>query len=108
MRKHRPDRLGSTFAALAGPTRRAILARPIRGPASVSELGRPFAMSLSAVPKHPKVLQRAGLIIRSREAQSRPCRLEAGPLTDVAEWLAPYRQCWEGRFDRIRDSLDGA
>src|SRR5881628_300055 len=94
------EQLDRTFAALADPTRRAILARLASGKASVTELARPFAMSLPAVSKHLKVLQRAGLIARSREAQWRPCRLEAGPLKDAADWLEHYRRFWEESFDR--------
>jgi DNA-binding transcriptional ArsR family regulator len=86
-----PERLNSTFAALADPTRRAILARLASGEASVTELAKPFAMSLPAVSKHLKVLERAGLIARGREAQWRPCRLDAGPLKDVADWVDDYR-----------------
>ena len=86
-----PDRLSITFAALADPTRRAILARLISGETSVSELAQPFEMSLPAVSKHLKVLEHAGLIKRGREAQWRPCRLDAGPLKDAAEWLEHYR-----------------
>jgi DNA-binding transcriptional ArsR family regulator len=101
-----PDRLSTTFAALADPTRRAILARLISGEASVTELARPFEMSLPAVSKHLKVLERAGLIARSRAAQWRPCRLEAGPLKDAADWLEHYRRFWEQSFDRLEDYLD--
>jgi DNA-binding transcriptional ArsR family regulator len=100
-----PDRLSTTFAALADPTRRAILARLISGETSVTELAEPFAMSLPAVSKHLKVLERAGLITRGREAQWRPCRLEAGPLKDAVEWLERYRQFWEESFDRLDDYL---
>jgi DNA-binding transcriptional ArsR family regulator len=100
-----PDRLSSTFAALADPTRRAILARLASGEASVTELARPFEMSLPAVSKHLKVLERAGLIARGREAQSRPCRLEAGPLKDAAGWLENYRRFWEQSFDRLEHYL---
>jgi len=96
-----PDRLSTTFAALADPTRRAILARLISGEASVTELAEPFDMSLPAVSKHLKVLARAGLVARSREAQWRPCRLEAGPLKEAADWLEDYRQFWEQSFDRL-------
>ena len=101
-----PDRLSLTFSALADPTRRAILARLISGAVSVTELAEPFAMSLPAVSKHLKVLERAGLIARSREAQWRPCRLEAGPLKDAADWLEHYRRFWEQSFDRLADYLD--
>jgi DNA-binding transcriptional ArsR family regulator len=89
------DRLSTTFSALADPTRRAILARLISGEASVTELAEPFEMSLPAVSKHLKVLEHAGLITRGREAQWRPCRLEAGPLKDAADWLEHYRRFWE-------------
>ena len=99
------DRLSTTFSALADPTRRAILARLIAGEASVTELAEPFAMSLPAVSKHLKVLERAGLIKRSREAQWRPCRLEAGPLKDAADWLEHYRHFWEESLDRLDDYL---
>ena len=100
-----PDRLSVTFSALADPTRRAILARLIAGEVSVTELAEPFAMSLPAVSKHLKVLERAGLIKRSREAQWRPCRLEAGPLKDAADWLEHYRHFWEESLDRLDDYL---
>ena len=100
-----PDRLSTTFSALADPTRRAILARLVSGEVSVTELAEPFAMSLPAVSKHLKVLERAGLIARSREAQWRPCRLEAGPLKDAADWLKHYRRFWEQSFDRLDDYL---
>ena len=99
------DRLDETFGALADPTRRAILARLASGEASVSELAEPFAMSLPAISKHLKVLERAGLISRGREAQWRPCRLEAGPLRDLAGWLDDYRRFWEDSFDRLDDYL---
>jgi DNA-binding transcriptional ArsR family regulator len=100
-----PDRLSTTFAALADPTRRAILARLSSGEMSVTELARPFELSLPAVSKHLKVLQRAGLISQGRKAQWRPCRLEAGPLKDVADWVEPYRRIWEQRYDRLDDYL---
>jgi DNA-binding transcriptional ArsR family regulator len=100
-----PDRLSSTFAALSDPTRRAILARLALGETTVTELAEPFAMSLPAISKHLKVLERAGLIARGREAQWRPCRLEAGPLRDVAGWLEHYRRFWEESFDRLDDYL---
>ena len=100
-----PDRLSLTFSALADPTRRAILARLISGEVSVTELAEPFAMSLPAVSKHLKVLERAGLIKRSREAQWRPCRLVAGPLKDAADWLEHYRHFWEESLDRLDDYL---
>jgi len=99
------DQLTSTFAALADPTRRAILARLSAGEASVTELAEPFAMSLPAVSKHLKVLERAGLITRGRNAQWRPCRLEARPLQDVTDWLERYRQFWESSFDRLDTHL---
>jgi DNA-binding transcriptional ArsR family regulator len=100
-----PDNLSATFAALADPTRRAILARLIAGEVSVTELAEPFAMSLPAVSKHLKVLKRAGLIGRGHEAQWRPCRLEAGPLKSVADWVERYRQFWAESFDRLDDYL---
>jgi DNA-binding transcriptional ArsR family regulator len=100
-----PDRLSTTLAALADPTRRAILARLARGETSVTELAEPFAMSLPAVSKHLKVLERAGLIARSRTAQWRPCRLEAAPLGEVAGWLEHYRRFWEASLDRLDDYL---
>src|SRR5260221_13400738 len=96
-----PDRLSSTFAALADPTRRAILARLASGEASVTELAEPFEMSMPAISKHLKVLERAGLVARGREAQWRPRRLEAGPLKDVARWIEHYRRFWEQSFDRL-------
>ena len=99
------DRLSTTFAALADPTRRAILARLALGETSVTELARPFEMSLPAVSKHLKVLERAGLIARGRAAQWRPCRIEAAALKDVDEWLARYRRFWEARLDRLDDYL---
>ncbi len=95
------DRLSATFAALADPTRRAILARLASGEASVTELAEPFDMSLPAVSKHLKVLERAGLIARGREAQWRPCRLEAARLKEVADWVDHYRRFWEQRLDRL-------
>lgn len=95
------DPLSAKFAALADPTRRAILARLASGQASVSELAQPFDMSLPAVSKHLKVLERAGLISRGREAQWRPCRLEAAALQPVNEWISQYRAQWEARFDRL-------
>src|SRR5947199_5707538 len=97
--------LDATFAALADPTRRAILARLASGQASVTELAGPFAMSLPAISKHLKVLERAGLITRGREAQWRPCRLRAGPLKDAADWLEHYRRFWEQSLDRLDDYL---
>jgi len=99
------DRLSTTFAALADPTRRAILARLISGDAFVTELAEPFEMSLPAVSKHLKVLERAGLIARGREAQWRPCRLRAGPLKNADEWLERYRRFWEESFDRLDEYL---
>jgi DNA-binding transcriptional ArsR family regulator len=96
-----PDRLSTTLFALADPTRRAILARLASGESSVTELAEPFDMSLPAVSKHLKVLERAGLISRGREAQWRPCRLEAGPLRDVAAWLENYRRFWDESLDRL-------
>ncbi|WP_433554890.1 ArsR/SmtB family transcription factor [Pseudonocardia xinjiangensis] len=99
------DALSVTFAALADPTRRAILARLADGEASVTELATPFTMSLPAVSKHLKVLERAGLITRGRSAQWRPCRLDAGPLADVADWVGRYQQFWDGSFDRLDDHL---
>jgi DNA-binding transcriptional ArsR family regulator len=95
------DRLSATFAALADPTRRAILARLARGEASVTELAAPFHMSQPAISKHLRVLERAGLIERGRQAQWRPRRLKAGPLRDVADWVAQYRRHWEESFDRL-------
>src|SRR5512143_2854352 len=100
-----PDHLSTTFAALADPTRRAILARLARGEASVTELAAPFEMSMPAVSKHLKVLERAGLIARGREAQWRPCRLEATPLKEASDWLEACRQSWEQRFDRLDEYL---
>ena len=99
------DNLSTAFAALADPTRRAILARLASGEASVSELAEPFDMSLPAVSKHLKVLERAGLIARGREAQWRPCRLQAGPLKNVADWVGHYRRFWEQSFDRLDEYL---
>ena len=99
------DQLSTTFAALADPTRRAILARLVTGECSVTELAEPFDMSMPAVSKHLRVLERAGLIARGREAQWRPCRIEGGPLKDVAEWLESYRHVWEARLDRLDDYL---
>jgi DNA-binding transcriptional ArsR family regulator len=96
-----PDLLSSTFSALADPTRRAILARLASGEVSVTKLAEPFDMSMPAISKHLKVLERAGLIARGREAQWRPCRLEAGPLKDVSDWLEHYRRFWDESFDRL-------
>jgi DNA-binding transcriptional ArsR family regulator len=99
------DQLSVTFAALADPTRRAILARLSQGEASVTELAKPFDLSLPGISKHLKVLQRSGLITQSRNAQWRPCRLEARPLGDAAQWIERYRQFWEGSFDRLDQHL---
>ena len=99
------DQLDATFAALADPTRRAILARLASGECSVTELAEPFAMSLPAVSKHLRVLERAGLIARGREAQWRPCRLDAAPLKQVADWTERYRHIWEQRLDQLGDYL---
>ena len=99
------DTLSATFAALADPTRRAILSRLSQGEASVKELSEPFQISPPAITKHLKVLERAGLITRSREAQWRPCKLEAKPLQEASEWVEQYRQMWESRFDRLDDYL---
>ena len=99
------DHLSTTFAALADPTRRAILARLTAGEASVTELAEPFDMSMPAISKHLKVLERAGLVARGREAQWRPCRLDPAPLKDVAVWVERYREMWEQRFDRLDDYL---
>ena len=101
-----PDHLSTTYAALADPTRRAILARLAAGEATVGELAEPFAMSLPGVSKHLKVLERAGLVARGRKAQWRPCRLEAGPLNDAAQWLDHYRRFWDDSFDRLDAYLD--
>lgn len=99
------ERLNETFAALADPTRRAILARLASGETTVTELAKPFAVSLPAISKHLKVLERAGLVVRSRAGQWRPCRLQPAPLEDAADWLEDYRQFWEGSFDRLADHL---
>lgn len=99
------DQLSSTFAALADPTRRAILARLANGEATVNQLAEPFPITLQAISKHLKVLERAGLITRGRTAQWRPCRLEARPLGDAAQWIERYRQFWEGSFDRLDQHL---
>jgi DNA-binding transcriptional ArsR family regulator len=99
------DQLSATFAALADPTRRAILARLVSGEASVTELAEPFEMSLPAISKHLRVLEQAGLIARGREAQWRPCRLEAGPLKEVAKWVEHYRRFWDQSFNRLDDYL---
>ena len=100
------DHLSSTFAALADPTRRAILARLALGETSVTDLAKPFEMSMPAVSKHLKVLERAGLISRGREAQWRPCRLDAGPLKDAASWIEDYRRFWSGHVDALERYLD--
>ncbi len=100
-----PDRLSTIFAALADPTRRAILARLASGETSVQELAEPFDISLPAVSRHLKVLARAGLIERGREAQWRPCRLQANPLKDIADWVEYYRRHWEESFDRLDNYL---
>jgi DNA-binding transcriptional ArsR family regulator len=100
-----PDHLSDTFAALADPTRRAILARLASGEASVTELASPFEMSMPAISKHLKVLERAGLIARGREAQWRPCRLKAAPLHEAADWIEHYRQFWEQSLDRLDEYL---
>lgn len=99
------DHLSLTFAALADPTRRAILARLALGETSVTELAEPFEMSMPAISKHLKVLQRAGLVARGREAQWRPCRLEAGPMKDANAWLEHYRRFWDESFDRLEEYL---
>lgn len=99
------DYLSTTFAALADPTRRAILARLVSGEASVTELAEPFEMSMPAVTKHLKVLEHAGLIARSRDAQWRPCRLTATPLKGVADWVEYYRRFWTESFDRLEEYL---
>jgi DNA-binding transcriptional ArsR family regulator len=104
MQQHISQQLDATFAALADPTRRAILARLAAGEASVNELAEPFDMSQPAISKHLRVLEQAGLISRSREAQKRPCRLEAKPLAKADEWLERYREFWGASFDRL-DSL---
>jgi DNA-binding transcriptional ArsR family regulator len=100
------EHLDATFAALADPTRRAILARLASGEASVTELAEPFEMSQPAISKHLKVLERAGLISRGRDAQRRPCRIEAGPLADANQWLETYREFWEASFQRLDALLD--
>ena len=102
---HTPDRLSLTFAALADPTRRAILARLASGERSVTELAEPFEMSLPAVSKHLGVLERAGLISRGRDAQWRPCRIEPAPIKEVSDWTEGYRRIWEARFDRLDEYL---
>lgn len=100
------DRLDVTFAALADPTRRAILARLATGETSVMELAKPFAMSQPAISKHLRVLERAGLISRGRDAQRRPCRIEAKPLEEANDWLEKYREFWEANFDRLDNLLE--
>jgi DNA-binding transcriptional ArsR family regulator len=102
----RTDPLNTTFAALADPTRRAILARLASGEKSVTELAKPFKMTLPAISKHLKVLEKAGLIQRGREAQWRPCRLQAGPLKKASDWIERYRQFWEESLDRLGDYLN--
>jgi DNA-binding transcriptional ArsR family regulator len=99
------DRLTATFSALADPTRRAILARLATGECTVTELAAPFRMTMPAISKHLRVLEGAGLVSRRREAQLRPCRLEAAPLKEVAEWAERYREIWEGRLDRLDSYL---
>lgn len=99
------DQLSAVFSALADPTRRAILSRLAQGEATVNELAEPFPISLQAISKHLKVLERAGLITRGKEAQWRPCRLDAGPLRDVAGWVADYERFWHQRYDRLGDYL---
>ncbi len=99
------DRLSETFAALANSTRRAILARLAKGGATVNELAEPFEMTLPAISKHIKVLERAGLITRGQKAQYRPCALDAAPLEQISTWAEQYRPVWEGRFDRMNDYL---
>ncbi|MCC5619964.1 helix-turn-helix transcriptional regulator [Nostoc sp. CHAB 5715] len=99
------EQLSLTFAALADPTRRAILVHLAKGEASVSELAKPFKMSLPAISKHLKVLERAGLIVRGREAQWRPCQIQAQPLKEAADWIEQYRQLWEQRLSRLDDYL---
>jgi DNA-binding transcriptional ArsR family regulator len=99
------DQLSATFAALADPTRRAILSRLLLGECSVGDLAEPFEMSMPAVSKHLRVLERAGLIAQRREAQWRHCRVEGGPLKEVADWTERYRHIWEARFDRLDDYL---
>ncbi len=99
------DQLDTVFAALADPTRRAILARLASGSATVTELAEPFEMSLPGISKHLKVLREAGLIEQGREAQWRPCQLDASPLKEVADWVEPYRRFWEQSFDRLDDYL---
>src|SRR6476646_2064 len=99
------ERLSETFAALANPTRRAILARLAHGAANVNDLAEPFAMTLPAISKHIKVLERAGLVVRGQQAQYRPCALDAAPIEEVSTWAEQYRPVWEARFDRMDDYL---
>ncbi|GAA1011996.1 transcriptional regulator [Acrocarpospora pleiomorpha] len=99
------DRLSEVFSALADPTRRAILARLADGEATVNQLAEPFPISLQAISKHLKVLERAGLITRGKEAQWRPCRLDAAPLREVADWIADYQRFWEQRYDQLGEYL---
>jgi len=106
MNRSSSDQLDATFAALADPTRRAILARLASGEASVTELAEPFAMSQPAISKHLKILERAGLISRGRDAQKRPRRLEGKPMAEATEWLERYRQFWEGNFQRLDALLE--
>ena len=101
-----PDPLSVTFAALADPTRRAILARLVQGEATVGELARPHAMSLPSISRHLKVLERAGLVVKGRSAQWRPCRLDAAPLAEADSWLAPYRHFFESRLARLAEQLE--
>jgi DNA-binding transcriptional ArsR family regulator len=101
-----PDALSETFAALADPTRRSILARLATGEATVNELAAPFAMSLPAISRHLKVLEKAGLVVKGREAQWRPCRLEVAPLLGVDAWMTTYRQFFDSRFDRLEQHLE--
>jgi DNA-binding transcriptional ArsR family regulator len=101
------DKLSSTFAALADPTRRAILAHLMSGESSVTEIAEPFEMSMAAISKHLKVLEEAGLITRGRAAQWRPCRIHPAPLKEVADWVENYRMAWEQRLDRLQDYLAG-
>jgi len=103
-----PDSLSQTFAALADPTRRAMLARLSKGPAHVSDLAQPFlaSMSLPAATKHLRVLERAGLVTKTREAQRRPCTINGAPLKDAAAWMAQYRECWEASLDRLGEYLE--
>jgi DNA-binding transcriptional ArsR family regulator len=101
------DRLSETFAALANPTRRAILARLVRGEANVNDLAEPFELTLPAISKHLKVLERAGLITRGHRAQFRPCALDAAPLEEISTWAEQYRPVWEARLDRMDDHLAG-